>query len=73
MRKMLSGSILDLGKCANRNAHESERECFPVGALCKVQNGGGGSMGGKGGGGNIFSKFSFLALKVSEGRGWKKF
>ena len=38
MRKMLSETILDLGKCPNRKTHESESACFLVGALCKVQN-----------------------------------
>ena len=38
MRKMLSDSILDLGKCPNRKMHESESACFPVGALSEVQN-----------------------------------
>ena len=37
MRKILSESILDLGKCPNRKMHESERACFPVGALREVQ------------------------------------
>ena len=36
--EMLSDSIKDLGKCPNRKMHESESACFPVGALCKVQN-----------------------------------
>ena len=38
MGKMLSDSILDLGKCPNRKTHESESACFPVGALPEVQN-----------------------------------
>ena len=38
MRKMLSDSILDLGKCPNRQMHESESAFFPVGALCEAQN-----------------------------------
>ena len=37
MRKMLSDSILDLGKCPNRKTHEGESACFPVGALPDVQ------------------------------------
>ena len=37
-RKMLSESILDLGKCPNQKMHESESACFPVEALCKAQN-----------------------------------
>ena len=38
MSKMLSDSILDLEKCPNPKMHESESACFPVEALCKVQN-----------------------------------
>ena len=38
MRKMLSDSILDLGKCPNQKTHESENACFLVGALCEVKN-----------------------------------
>ena len=38
MGKMLSDSILDLGKCPYRKRHESESACFPVGTLPKVQN-----------------------------------
>ena len=38
MRKMLSESILDLGKCPNQKTHESESACFLVGALGNVQN-----------------------------------
>ena len=33
MRKMLSESILDLGKCPNRKMHESESAGFLDGAL----------------------------------------
>ena len=36
MRKLLSDSIFDLEKCPYRKTHE--RESFPVGVLCKVQN-----------------------------------
>ena len=38
MTKMLSKSILNLGKCPNRKTHESESACFLVWALRKVQN-----------------------------------
>ena len=38
MRKMISESILDLGKYPNQKTHLSESACFLVGALCKVQN-----------------------------------
>ena len=38
MRKMLSETILDLGKGPNQKMHESEKACFLVGALRKVQN-----------------------------------
>ena len=36
MRKMLSESILDLGKCPNQKMHESECACFQVGAFYEV-------------------------------------
>ena len=38
LRKMLSDSILDVGKCANQKMHESESACFLVVALSQVQN-----------------------------------
>ena len=38
MKKMLSDKILNLWKCPNQKIHESENACFPVRALCKVQN-----------------------------------
>ena len=37
-RKLLSKSILDLGKCPNQKTHESESACFLVWALPEVQN-----------------------------------
>ena len=37
MRKMLSDSTLDLGKCPNWKTHESKSACFPIGALPEVK------------------------------------
>ena len=38
MRKMLSNSILDLGKCPNRKTCTFTFMRFPVGAIPEVQN-----------------------------------
>ena len=35
MRKMLSNSILDLGKCPNWKMHKSESACFLIGHFAK--------------------------------------
>ena len=38
MRKMLSYSILDLGKCPNLKTHGSESACFPVGSKMETKS-----------------------------------